>query len=147
MDPIIIPLDGIETELTLERIDTKKLELDELNPRISFYRDNQVTDQLSEDQIVFALVNKKPEAFRKLKDSIHNEIIIGKTIIDKIKEAVNKLNPELIVFPKNGAIISRTKGTNTRRAQSPKTTDGTPASTSMNGLTIFLNFFGAYSAI
>src|SRR5512136_530 len=79
-----------------------------------------------------------------LKDSRHNEIIIGKTIIDKIKEAVNRPNPELIVFPKNGATSSRTNGTNTRSAQSPKTTDGTPASTSMNGLTIFLNFFGAY---
>jgi len=74
-------------------------------------------------------------------------MIIGKTIIDKIKEAVNNPNPELRVLPKNGAISSRINGTNTRRAQSPKTTDGTPASTSMNGLMILLNFFGAYSAI
>jgi hypothetical protein len=83
----------------------------------------------------------------ELNDSTHNEMIIGKTIIDKIKEAANKPNPELIVLPKNGAISSRIKGTNTRRAQSPKTTDGTPASTSMKGLMIFLNFFGAYSTI
>ena len=83
----------------------------------------------------------------ELNDSTHNEMIIGKTIIAKIKEAVNKLNPELIVIPKNGAISSLIKGTNTRRAQSPKTTDGTPASTSMKGLMIFLNFFGAYSAM
>ena len=83
----------------------------------------------------------------ELNDSRHNDMIIGKTIIDKINDAVNKLNPELILLPKNGAISSRINGTNTRRAQSPKTTDGTPASTSMNGLTIFRNFFGAYSAI
>jgi hypothetical protein len=99
----------------------------------------------------FVAPNDSDASFKAIgtasKDSTHNEMIIGKTIIDKIKEAVNKPNPELIVFPKNGAISSRTKGTSTRRAQSPKTTDGTPASTSMNGLMIFLNFFGAYSAM
>jgi hypothetical protein len=99
----------------------------------------------------FVAPNESDASFKaigtELNDSRHNEIMIGNTIIDKIREAVNKLNPELIVLPKNGAMSSRTNGTNTRRAQSPKTTDGTPASTSMNGLTIFRNFFGAYSAI
>jgi len=72
MGELIIPIDGKETKIELRQIEINKLELDELNPRISFFRDNQVTDTLTEDQIIFALTNKKPEAFRKLKDSIHN---------------------------------------------------------------------------
>ena len=72
MDKLSIPIDGRETIIELEQIELGKLELDELNPRISFFRDNQVADNLTEDQVIFALTNKKPEAFRKLKDSIHN---------------------------------------------------------------------------
>jgi len=72
MNELIIPIDGKETIIKVRAIGIDKLELDELNPRISFFRDNQVTDSLTEDEIIFALTNKKPEAFRKLKDSIHN---------------------------------------------------------------------------
>jgi len=72
MDKMIIPIDGRETTIELDQIELGKLKLDELNPRIGFFRDNQLTDNLTEDQIIFALTNKKPEAFRKLKDSIHN---------------------------------------------------------------------------
>lgn len=67
-----IPIDGKSTLIEIRRIEVASLELDELNPRISFFRDNQVVDRLSEDQIIFALTNKKPESFRKLRDSIHN---------------------------------------------------------------------------
>jgi hypothetical protein len=72
MDKLTIPIDGRETIIDLEHIELGKLKLDELNPRISFFKDNQVTENLTEEQIIFALTNKKPEAFRKLKDSIHN---------------------------------------------------------------------------
>ena len=72
MNELKIPIDGKETTIELTQIEIDKLELDELNPRISFFRDNQVTDSLTEDQIIFALTNKKPEAFRKLRDSVHN---------------------------------------------------------------------------
>lgn len=72
MNDIVIPLDGKDTIVSLISIDLDSLLLDEYNPRISFFRDNQVVDNLNDEQIVFALTNKKPEAFRKLKDSIHN---------------------------------------------------------------------------
>lgn len=72
MNEIKIPLDGKETVITVNEIDLNNLKLDELNPRISFFRDNQVTEYLTDDQMIFALTNKKSEAFRKLKDSIHN---------------------------------------------------------------------------
>ncbi|MBA4349076.1 MAG: hypothetical protein C0415_03690 [Thermodesulfovibrio sp.] len=91
MNELIIPIDGKETIIKLRSIEIDKLELDELNPRISFFRDNQVTDDLTEDQIVFALTNKKPEAFRKLKDSIHNNKgIVYPIWIEPIKERRDK---------------------------------------------------------
>ncbi|MHA1881867.1 MAG: hypothetical protein ACTSUO_02345 [Candidatus Thorarchaeota archaeon] len=72
MDSVRIPIDGKETMIRLAEVSVDQLRLDELNPRISFFRDNQPGDELTEEQIVFALTNKKPEAYRKLRDSIHN---------------------------------------------------------------------------
>ena len=72
MNELIIPINRKDTKLKLEQIEIKRLKLDELNPRISFFRDNQVVDNLTEEQIIYALINKKPEAYRKLKDSIQN---------------------------------------------------------------------------
>jgi hypothetical protein len=92
MNKLLIPIDGKETEISVMQIKIDKIKLDELNPRISFYRDNQVTDKgLSEDEIIFALTNKKPEAFRKLRDSIHNNKgIIYPIWVETIKEERNK---------------------------------------------------------
>ena len=92
MNELKIPIDGKETEINVMQIKIDKIKLDELNPRISFYRDNQVTDKdLSEDEIIFALTNKKPEAFRKLMDSIHNNKgIIYPIWVETIKEERNK---------------------------------------------------------
>lgn len=72
MNNIVIPIDGRDTTIRAEQIEIDFLQLDELNPRISFFRDNQITSTLTEEQITFALTNKKPDAFRKLKDSIQN---------------------------------------------------------------------------
>jgi len=72
MEGVRIPIDGKETIIELKTVEVDKLELDELNPRISFFKDNQPTDNLTKDQVIFALTSKKPEAFRKLRDSIHN---------------------------------------------------------------------------
>ncbi|KUK55984.1 MAG: hypothetical protein XD79_0370 [Atribacteria bacterium 34_128] len=91
MNELIIPIDGRETIIRLEQIEIDKLELDELNPRISFFRDNQVTDSLTRNQIIFALTNKKPEAFRKLRDSIHNNKgIVYPIWIEPIKDEQDK---------------------------------------------------------
>lgn len=72
MSELSISLDGEETKIQVSEININDILLDELNPRISFFRDNQNSDKLSNDKIIFALTQKKPEAFRKLKDSIHN---------------------------------------------------------------------------
>ena len=91
MNEFTIPIDGKEPIIRFEQIEIDKLELDELNPRISFFRDNQVMDSLTEDQIIFALTNKKPEAFRKLRDSIHNNKgIVYPIWIEPIREERDK---------------------------------------------------------
>jgi len=72
MNQLKIPIDGKETLIRLNEIRITDLELDESNPRISFFKDNQLKDTLEEPEIVFALTNKKPDAFRKLRESIHN---------------------------------------------------------------------------
>lgn len=61
MDKLIIPIDGKETTIKLEKIEIGKLKLDELNPRISFFRDNQVSENLFDNQVVYVLTNKKPD--------------------------------------------------------------------------------------
>jgi hypothetical protein len=72
MEEIIIPLDGKDTKIEVRQIALQNLLLDEQNPRISYFRDNQIVEHLADNDIIFALTNKKPEAFRKLKDSIQN---------------------------------------------------------------------------
>jgi len=72
MPDLYIPLDGKDISANSTFVDLDQLVLDELNPRISLFRDNQPEDNLSEEQIIFALTSKSIDAFRKLKDSIHN---------------------------------------------------------------------------
>lgn len=72
MNLIVLPINGKKTAVELKEIEIDKLQLDDSNPRISFFKDNQLTDSLDEKQIIYALINKKPEAFKKLKDSIQN---------------------------------------------------------------------------
>ena len=102
MNDLKIPINGKETIIELREIEIDKLELDELNPRISFFRDNQVTDSLTKDQIIFALTNKKPEAFRKLKDSIHNNKgVVYPIWIEPVKDKKYKViegNTRVVVY-------------------------------------------------
>jgi len=71
-NPITIPIDGKKTSVEIKYININLLTLDELNPRISFFKDNQPNESLSEKEIIFALTNKRPESYRKLRDSILN---------------------------------------------------------------------------
>ena len=102
MKKMTIPIDGRETTIEMERIKLGELKLDELNPRISFFRDNQVSDNITEDQVIFALTNKKPEAFRKLKDSIHNNKgIVYPIWVEPLKGGCYKViegNTRLVIY-------------------------------------------------
>lgn len=72
MNELEIPINGRPHKIHIKFIEIDKLILDELNPRISFFRDNQPKATLNREEIIFALTQKRPEAFRKLKDSIEN---------------------------------------------------------------------------
>jgi hypothetical protein len=72
MDALVLWINGIETTLSLIHIDTSSLILDEFNPRIGFYKDNQPTEHLEQDQVVYALSCRSPDAYAKLKASIKN---------------------------------------------------------------------------
>lgn len=102
MQRLTIPLDGKETTIEVGQIEISLLQLDQTNPRISFFRDNQTTDNLTEEQIIFALTNKKPEAFRKLKDSIHNNRGIVNAIwvepLDSEKYRVIEGNSRVVAY-------------------------------------------------
>lgn len=101
MENLIISLDGTDIILDVNYIDLNALQLDEMNPRISFFRDNQLADNLKEDEIIFALTCKKPEAFRKLKDSIHN----NKGIIYPIWVEPDKHTNEYKVIEGNTRVV------------------------------------------
>lgn len=72
MDELEIPINGRSQKINIKLIEIDKLILDEFNPRISFFKDNQPKSNLSSEEVIFALTQKKPDAFRKLKDSIDN---------------------------------------------------------------------------
>lgn len=67
-----IPINGKLQKVGLSFIELDKLVLDQNNPRISFFKDNQPKDNLNNEDVIFALTEKRPDAFRKLKDSIDN---------------------------------------------------------------------------
>ena len=81
-----------------------------------------------------------------LNTSTHNEMMIGNTITARTKDA-EKTDKPVLVTPKSGARTSRVNGTITMKAHNPNTTDGTPASTSRNGLSIRRIFSCEYSVI
>lgn len=72
LESLVLSINGIETTLSLTHINISSLTLDELNPRIGFYKDNQPAEHLEQDQVTYALSCRNPEAYRKLKASIKN---------------------------------------------------------------------------
>ncbi len=70
-EPMKIPLSGTMVKVKVAHMDLAKIELDEQNPRIAFYKDNQPNDQL-DPVISFALQCRRPDSYEKLKKSIHS---------------------------------------------------------------------------
>ncbi len=66
----VVNISGVPTEVEETEIDTEDVILDEGNPRISFFKDSQVKGMLEQKEITYALTNKNPQAFDKLKESI-----------------------------------------------------------------------------
>ncbi len=107
MGELNIPIDGKQTRIELKLVELDRLVLDEHNPRISFYRDNQVVESLSEDQIIYALTNRKPESFRKLRDSIHNNRGIMNPIWVEPTDASSKIEKYKVIEGNTRFVIYR----------------------------------------
>lgn len=69
MDRQIINLDGRPTEITLQSIPLNKIVLDTQNPRIQYHLDTRIKDEVTADQVKFALVESN-EQYEKLRDHI-----------------------------------------------------------------------------
>jgi hypothetical protein len=69
---ISVPIDGKLVKLKVQRMSIGNLVPDENNPRMGFYKDAQPKESLSDEEIRFVLTSKSPEAYGKLRDSVHN---------------------------------------------------------------------------
>jgi len=92
---------GIPTGIEEKEIEIKSIEFDRDNPRISFFKDVQPHD-LNQKEITYALKNKNPQAFRKLKESIKaNKGIIYPIWIIPLGKGVYRViegNTRLIIY-------------------------------------------------
>jgi len=77
MTQIQVNLEGVPVAVESRRVPLDVLKLDAQNPRIGLYKDSQPKATLSDDEIRHAIVNRGPDAYTKLRDSIEiNEGII-----------------------------------------------------------------------
>ena len=77
MAQIQVSLEGVSVAVENRKIPLDVLKLDAQNPRIGLYKDSQPKATFSDDEIRHAIVNRGPDAYTKLRDSIEiNEGII-----------------------------------------------------------------------
>ena len=99
-----VNIGGIPTEIITKKIDIDRIILDQENPRIGLFKDSQIKPDLTQEEIEFALVNKNPQAFDKLKESIEaNEGIINPIWvhpIDSEKFMIIEGNTRLVIYRK-----------------------------------------------
>src|SRR4030066_1898849 len=69
MDPLSVNLDGIPTEIKRLKIDLKHLILDIENPRIQYFLDTRLNDNITQEKIKFALAEGNDQ-YEKLKENI-----------------------------------------------------------------------------
>jgi hypothetical protein len=69
MDTLTVNLDGISTEIKRQKIDLKQLILDIENPRIQYFLDTRLNDNITQEKIKFALAEGNDQ-YEKLKEHI-----------------------------------------------------------------------------
>jgi hypothetical protein len=69
MQNLMINLDGISTEIKRQRVDLKLLILDIENPRIQYFLDTRLNDNITQGKIKFALAESNDQ-YEKLKEHI-----------------------------------------------------------------------------
>jgi hypothetical protein len=103
MATIKIPIDGKSISLKHKHLDINLLDLDQENPRIGLYRDNQPSGKsLSDAEVKFAITAKSPDSYAKLKDAIHyNKGIIQPIWLEPIEDGrfrVIEGNTRLLIY-------------------------------------------------
>lgn len=71
MNNIIVNLDGISTEINRSKIPLSKLILDIENPRIQYFLDTRLNDNINQEKIKFAL-SEGNDQYEKLKEHIES---------------------------------------------------------------------------
>jgi hypothetical protein len=90
MTQLQVNLEGIPVAIENQRVPLDALLLDESNPRIGLYRDSQLKSALSSDDIRHAIINRSPDAYAKLRDSIEiNQGIINPIWISPIRNSMH----------------------------------------------------------
>lgn len=69
MDKLIVNLDGVPTEIKRSKFPLLKLILDIDNPRIQYFLDTRLNDNVTQDKIKFALAEGNDQ-YEKLKEHI-----------------------------------------------------------------------------
>jgi hypothetical protein len=78
MAQIQVNLEGVPVVVENRRVPLESLKLDAQNPRIGLYQDSQPKPALSDVEIRAAIINRSPDAYTKLRDSIEiNEGVIN----------------------------------------------------------------------
>ncbi len=71
MDSITVNLDGIPTEIKRLKIPLKQLILDIENPRIQYFLDTRLNDDITQEKVKFALAEGNDQ-YERLKDHIES---------------------------------------------------------------------------
>jgi hypothetical protein len=90
MTQLQVNLEGVSVAIEHRKVLMNTLLLDESNPRIGLYKDSQLKPVLSSDDIRHAIINRSPDAYTKLRDSIEiNQGIINPIWIAPLRDGTH----------------------------------------------------------
>ena len=98
-----VNLEGISVAVENRRVPLGSLRLDEDNPRIGLYRESKLRPSLSAEDIHNAIVNRNPDAYAKLRDSIE----INQGIINPIWIGPAEAGKHLVIEGNTRVLIYR----------------------------------------
>lgn len=103
MTQIQVNLEGIPVVVENRRVQLNVLQLDAQNPRIGLYMDSRPKTAFSDEEIRHAIVNRSPDAYTKLRDSIE----INQGIINPIWIAPSEHGTHLVIEGNTRVLICR----------------------------------------
>lgn len=102
MAQIQVNLEGVSVAVENRRVPLDVLKLDAQNPRIGLYKDSQPKATFSDEEIRHAIVNRSPDTYTKLRDSIEiNQGIINPIWIGPLEHGTHLViegNTRVLVY-------------------------------------------------